>query len=316
MLKITIKDHRIHIGERFSVEFQRTLRIPDDGNIYPLPPGLGNFPVRCVADYLDRVPDTWEKLNSFFIPMYQREALWLGFNGVHWKPNAVKVGVGKINAISGEVWNEQLHEDPQDYIVCPDQPWLDGINVGKGFIRQFVAMPLGLGDTIEAQLTGVEYFGGIQILVYEPLPGKFPDQPPPMPDIGLEMPSRSMSVQGEMGLGAGGKIKQKIYPDAYGIETWDIENYGAIFVYIVNSEKYREITGLEPPSTPITPQTYNRYGFPWFDLYDEEKVDLPASERLAEVKTIREQEAKRGITPPQEVSVDVAESKIKKLHLD
>jgi hypothetical protein len=315
MLDITIEDHRIHIGERFSIEFQRTLRIPDDSKIYPLPPGLGEFPVNRVADYLDRVPDHWKKLNSFFIPMYQREALWLGFNGAYWKPNAVKIGVGNINAVSGEVWDEKLHDDPQDYIVCPDQPWLDGINVGEGFIRQFVATPLGLGDTIEAQLTGVEKFGGIQILVYEPKPGKFPDQPPPESDIVLETVSMTSSGEYEMGLGAGGKMQQKIYPDKYGIETWDLENYGSIFIYIVNSEKYREITGLEPPPTPISAQTYTEYGFPWFSLYDEEKGDLPASARLAEVKTIREREAERGINNQEDdLSVDVDESNIKKLY--
>jgi hypothetical protein len=314
MLDITVEEQRIYIGERFSIEFQRTLRIPDDGKIYPLPPGLGEFPVNRVADYLECVPDHWKKPNSFFIPMYQREALWLGFNGAYWKPNAVKIGVGNINAISGEVWDEKLHDNPQDYIVSPDQPWLDGINVGEDFIRQFVASPLDLGDTIEAQLTGVEKLGGIQILVYEPLPGKFPDQPPTEPEIGLETVSMTSSGEYEMGLGAGGKIQQKIYPDEYGIETWDLENYGSIFVYIVNSEKYREITGLEPPPTPISAQTYTGYGFPWFSLYDEEKGDLPASARLAEVKTIREREAAREINNQEDdLSVDVPESNIKKL---
>jgi hypothetical protein len=67
-----------------------------------------------------------------FIPMYQREALWLAFEAAPWKPNAAKIGVGRINALSGEPWDEQLHDDPQDYIVCPDQPWLDGTNVGDG----------------------------------------------------------------------------------------------------------------------------------------------------------------------------------------
>jgi len=315
MLDISVKDRRINIGERFSVEFQRTLRIPADDKTYPLPPGLGAFPIKRVADYIDGVPDHWKKPNSFFIPMYQREALWLGFNGAYWKPNAVKTGVGNINVISGEVWDEKLHNNPQDYIVCPDQPWLDGINVGEGFIRQFVATPLGLGDTIEAQLTGVEKFGGIQILVYEPKPGKFPDQPPPESDIVLETVSMTSSGEYEMGLGAGGKMQQKIYPDKYGIETWDLENYGSIFIYIVNSEKYREITGLEPPPTPISAQTYTEYGFPWFSLYDEEKGDLPASARLAEVKTIREREAERGINNQEDdLSVDVDESNIKKLY--
>jgi hypothetical protein len=315
MLDITVEDQRIYIGERFSIYFQRTLRIPDDGKIYPLPPGLGEFPVNRVADYLDRVPDNWKKPNSFFISMYQREALWLGFNEADWKPNAVKIGVGNINAVSGEIWNEKLHDNPQDYVVCPDQPWLDGINVGEGFIRQFVAVPLGLGDTIEAQLTGVEEFGGIQILVYEPKPGKFPDQPPPEPDMVLETLSMSSPDQYEMGLGAGGKIQQKIYPDEYGIETWDLENYGSIFVYIVNSEKYKEITGFEPPPILITAQTYTEYGLPWFSLYEEEKGDLPVSARLAEVKTIREREAERGIeTQEDDLSVNVEESDIKKLY--
>lgn len=246
--------------------------------------------------------------------MYQREALWLGFDGAGWKPNAVKIAVGKINAISAGEWNELLHRDPQDYIICPNQPWLDGINAGDGFIRQFVAMPLGNGNTVEAQVTGVESEGGIQILVYEPKPGKFPEQPPPPSDLGPQIMSAPMGGF-EMGLGAGGKIKQKIYPDPYGLDTWDADNYGFVFVYIVNSQQYRELTGLEPPSTPISAQTYTQYGLPWFDLYDEEKADLAASEQLAKVKSIQEQEAARGIAAQEnDVSVDVAESDIKKLH--
>jgi hypothetical protein len=49
MLKVTIDKDMITIGERFAVAFQRTLRIPDDGHGYPLPPGLGRFPIFKVA---------------------------------------------------------------------------------------------------------------------------------------------------------------------------------------------------------------------------------------------------------------------------
>lgn len=63
----------VQFGERFSVDFQRTLRIPDDGRTYPLPPGLGAFPVSRVADYTRRIPREWHRENGFFIPMYQRE---------------------------------------------------------------------------------------------------------------------------------------------------------------------------------------------------------------------------------------------------
>ena len=155
MLSVTVENQRVRIGERFSVSFQRTLRIPDDGRQYPLPPGLGAFPLHRVEEYADRLPAQWQEHNGVFLPMYQREALWLGFEAAGWKPNAVKIAIGKINAISGRAWDEQLHADPQDYIVCPDQPWLDGINAGEGVIRQFVAMPLGLGYTVEAQVSEI-----------------------------------------------------------------------------------------------------------------------------------------------------------------
>lgn len=41
----------VHPGARLTVEFQRTLRIPDDGRTYPLPPGLGRFPLQHVDDF-------------------------------------------------------------------------------------------------------------------------------------------------------------------------------------------------------------------------------------------------------------------------
>ena len=56
MLDVTIHADRVQIGRHFSVSFERTLRIPDDGRDYPLPPSVGQFPVRRVADYADRVP--------------------------------------------------------------------------------------------------------------------------------------------------------------------------------------------------------------------------------------------------------------------
>jgi len=145
MLKVRVRNNSIQIGKHFSVNFQRTLRIPDDGNTYPLPPGLGRFPIFKVDDYKNKVPASWREHGGVFIPMYQREALWtLSFSGVYWRPNAVKIGVGKINAVSGKEWDQQLRKEEQDYIVCPDQPWLDGINAGDGYIKQFVAMPLGM----------------------------------------------------------------------------------------------------------------------------------------------------------------------------
>ena len=57
-----------------------------------------------------------------------------------------------------------MNRDPQDYVVVPDQPWIDGYNVGKDIVKQFVAAPLGQGYTVEEQLKSEAEVGGIQIL--------------------------------------------------------------------------------------------------------------------------------------------------------
>jgi hypothetical protein len=52
---------------------------------------------------------------------------------------AIRINVGNINAISGLPIGEVAGK--QDYVVVPGQPWLDGIAVEPGVVRQFVAMP-------------------------------------------------------------------------------------------------------------------------------------------------------------------------------
>lgn len=312
MLQVKVKGDAIWIGPRFSVAFQRTLRIPDDGKTYPLPPGLGRFPICQVSDFATRVPTEWQKQGGVFIPMYQREALWLAFDGASWKPNATQIGIGNINAISGEVWQSELLQQPQNYLVCPDQLWLDGINAGNGFIRQFVAMPLGQGYTVEAQLTGKEDAGGIQIRSFEPKPGRFPDKSPRSSHEHGSMKMASPMPVDSMGLGAGGKMHQKIYPDEYGVDTWDTDNYGEVFIHIVNSEQYLDIIGREPPPCSIDAKTYTEHGFPWFELYDEKRGDIAASKRLTGVKSIQQQDIDKGAVSP-EKPLDVKQNQMKKI---
>ena len=294
MLEIEIGADAIRIGPRFAVTFQRTLRVPDDDRSHPLPPGFGPFPIRRVCDYADRVAAPWRETDGAFIPMYRREALWLGFAGAWWKPNAVKVAVGGINAITGEADDQVLHADPQDYLVCPEQPWLDGFKTGEGLVRQFVAMPLGFGYTVEQALTGAETVGGLQITVFEPKPGRFPDQPPTTSPSARAQRGLG-SVGGAMGLGAGARIRQRIYRDRHGVDVWDPDAWGRVVVRLVDSARYREITGEEPPPTPIDARSYAAFGLPWFELYDEDRADVAASGQLADAATIGERDAELGL---------------------
>jgi len=323
-LPVRIENDTLLFGESFSIVFNRTLRIPDDGKAYPLPPGLGNFPIKNVTDYGDTVPKTWLEHGGVFIPMYQREAMWMSFRALkEWKPSAVKIAVGMVNAISGETWSEELVDANEDYIVVPPQPWLDGINAGDGMIKQFVAMPLGMGYTVEGQVYGEEKFGGIQLIVYEAKEGRF-HEPEPVEErvlrsadfmmgeidlmAGGPPPSGAAPGGAEMGIAAGGKMKQKIYPDPHGIETWDETNFGRVYVHIVNSMMFRDITGEEAPPTPVSASTYTQYGYPWFDLYDEHVGDIKAPEKLKRIQSIKEIDKQKGFSPQQDdSSVEIPE---------
>lgn len=325
MLEVTVEGNAIKVGRHCTIRFERTLRLPDDGKTYPLPPSLGHFPIARVADYADRVPQEWRERGGFFIPMYQREALWLNFLGHEWHPVAMKVGVGRINALTGAKWDHRLRADPQDYLVCPTQPWLDGINTGDGTIRQFVAMPLGEGYTVEGQVTGEERFGGLQLVVFDAKRGKFPEEnptPPGMARRGLAEAVGAfapLAAQGgaSMGLGAGGKMTQSIYPDPHGVATWDEKNRGEVVIRIVNSEQYRAITGIDPPPTPVDARDYTAQGYPWYKVYDEAKGDIVPAETLQKVRPIEAIERGKGLPPRQDdTSFEVLEEQIRQIGRD
>jgi hypothetical protein len=158
---VRIDGNTLRLPGGVAVRFIRTLRLPETGT-HPLPPGLGEFPVRRVADYADRVPEAWRARGGVMLPVYLREAMWLSFAGTS-EPAALQVGVGKVCAVSGRPWSDRPSRGPQNYVVLPRQPWLDGINSGTGTVRQFVAVPLGLGATVEGQVTGEEVWGGVQL---------------------------------------------------------------------------------------------------------------------------------------------------------
>ena len=227
--------------------------------------------------------------------MYQREALWLAFGGRDWHPCAVQICVGGVNAISGDRC-ERLSAAPQNYLVAPDQLWLDGIKSGDGVIRQFVAAPLGSGHTIEAQLTGREQMGGIQIRLHGAKSGRFPDRAPPRREVKF-LPIRSEMASSTMGLGAGGRMKQKIYPDHYGIESWEPDAVAVLHIYLVSSDFFRQITGSAPPLTPVSAEAYTARGLPWFEFYEEDRADVQVQEALARVRSIAEMEGPRSEDP-------------------
>jgi hypothetical protein len=292
----------IHPEATLRIEFQRTLRIPDDNREHPLPPGLGEFPLLHVDDYAARVPEQWVRRGGVFLPMYQAEALWIWFNA-HDYPFAVKIAAGKINAVSGEGWRDALSVSPQDYAVAPGQPWLDGFSVDKTHIRQFVAMPLGKGYTAEEQLTGEARFGGLQIIAYpmkreryEALLRERKGRAKFMVGAAIVCESRSLGGP-EMGLAPGGLMRQSIYEDPYGLDAWDTSVHSRCYVHLLNSLQYASVTGRRPPTTPPSAKEYTAAGLPWFDYYDSDLKALAGSKLLAGLDSVAAAGVKKGEAP-------------------
>lgn len=276
------------------IHFQRTLRIPDDGREWPLPPGLGHFPLRTVESLGEHAPAAIRERGGVVLPIYQAEALWISFDAPHWRPTAIKVGAGMVNAVNADPLDGEIRAGREDYLVTPPQPWLDGFKTGEGTISQFVAMPLGRGVTVEGQLTGEESVGGLQLLVAGPRPGRFPTEPPrpahDVPRYRMAAPDAmvmELASAPAMGLGAGGRMTQKIYPDPHGADTWDAERAARIWVHLVPAGLWPALTGEPCPPTPADHDTYIRFGLPWFAVYDEPLGDVPIDPRWAGVRTVQ-----------------------------
>ncbi|OHE93771.1 integral membrane protein [Colletotrichum orchidophilum] len=396
--------------DALSIQLNRTIRVPDNRDTNSLPPGLGSFPLFKVQDYAHNMPPDMAKKGGIFFPMYQREAMWVNFSAQ--APFAIKIYVGGVNAVSGLPMTENdktlekrlrmlnSGKQIQDYMVVPDQNWLDGIVSEDGKIRQFVAQPKGSGFSVEAQVTGEENIGGIQIEVIpikKNLPAEFDVRyenkehkvvtrtfniaekgltaestwldvkrlirdefdiaveqqrlsdhgkrsvfdkyridfsdetklgdtyfPPNFATINVvhDTPIRGrMRMMGavkakgapgansvmmtecamaraapppeveEMGLAAGGLITQTIEADKYPANVWDVEASVMMNLQILDVKSFCAVTGQPAPDTPVDAQSYANHGYPFFEIWGEEKTGIKGD--FSEVKSVAQIEAER-----------------------
>ena len=210
----------------------------------------------------------------------------------------VKISTGKICAVSGNTWVNHLNKDPQDYVVLPEQPWLDGYCVEKGVIRQFVAMPLGKGYTVEEQLTGGAQHGGLQIVVY-PMKRERYIQLLMDRDTLWEHSAHHLYCldSAPMGLAPGGRMRQEIYDDPYGLDAWDQEHSRRCFVTIANSAQWMAITSERPPTLPPSARDYTEAGLPWFEWYGGDAVAVDGAKKLEKLASVAQLGKKKGEQP-------------------
>jgi hypothetical protein len=232
------------------------------------------------------------------LPIWQADALWLDFWNIppSFGPSAefaIKIAAGKINAVTGEEWRPGLHRDPQDYVVSPAQPWLDGFAVAPGVVRQFVATRLGDGASVEEQITGEAAWGGLQISV-TPLKAEvwreklraWREERLRMKRLGIGRSRKLRSFHDGMGLGAGGRMHQEIHPDPLNLEDYDVDATDRVFVHLVDAEAWERLTGETPPTRPPRAKDYAAAGLPWFRWYGADQKALAGAKKLAGVKSV------------------------------
>jgi hypothetical protein len=233
-LRARLHQGRLRAAERVEIALKRTLRVPEDCRSYPLPPDLGDF--RVVR-----------RGRRYVVAAWPQEALWIRFDSLHEEWSAVQVGAGGLNALTGEPFPAPLSGDPQNYLVVPEQPWLDGVLAAEGLVRQFVAVSGRQANAIGP--------GTIHLRVFAP-------------KRKLRRPAPAIETEGVMGIGGGGLIRQKVYPDPFGVSVWRRQPAAEIAIDLLAPEDFRALTGQEPPPSPVSAKDYSDWGLPWFELDD------------------------------------------------
>jgi hypothetical protein len=298
------------------VVFHRTVRVPEGRSPSNLPPSLGAMKAYKVSAFKERCPENWEEA-GIFLALHDTEAMWMSFSeGSH--PVALLVGAGGVNALTGDKLGTKLAKD--NYLVAPPQPWLDGWKSDDGCVYQFVATPhkKGKGVSVGEQLIGEESkTGALGIALFDPKePEKLKFKPYPTEGWSGSMVDNSDFKWGknallslhdgevlcaaaastasaskgqgvlrkafdEMGIGKGGKIYQKIYPDPHGLEVWKEAPTQTMAIYLVNAHGFEEITGEKIPA----PVTHHTYSGPWFGLADKQEAAVPGTGKFTGLKS-------------------------------
>ena len=59
---------------------------------------------------------------------------------------------------------------------------------------------------------------------------------------------------------------------------------------------------------------YTEHGYPWFDLYDEDKGDVKAPQKLKKVKSVKEMDKEKAFEPQQDDDpVEISPEEVVKL---
>lgn len=107
----------------------------------------------------------------------------------------------------------------------------------------------------------------------------------------------------DLGVAAGGRIKQNICKDFHKAEKWIRDLTFTIPVHMLTPQMFEKATGTEAPTCPIDAQAYANAGLPFFSLFEKTPSNISGAKSFASVKSVNEVEAARGFATGQEPMV-------------
>ena len=208
--------------------------------------GNDRVPLFHIDDYTQDLPDAWVKRGGLIAPVRSGQKLRIKLSGNY--PFAIKIATGKVNAITGEPWSDHLNFDQQDYLLSSRQSTFSGFRRPDGTIHQFVVSPMGVGATIEEEVTGAAEFGGIQLVAY-PLSASTYQKSRSETRFSINLsPEAEERIKAAalkpLGLAAAEPVQEElIKADYYSPQDWDTRQSRRCFIHLLDREDFLRITG-------------------------------------------------------------------------
>ena len=220
-MSIELHRHEIHVDGSFTLTVQRAERL-DVPIEAARPSSLGILPIHRVAEHAT-LPARVRRRGGFFVPLGRHESFWLGLDAV--RMHAVKVGLGRLDAISGSVWRTALSGGPRNYVVAPPPRAVFGVRSPDGSIRRF--------EFSEDPLRVVVF--PLKRSVPEP---SSPASPRPRFQHAFHPPDRAPAPE-----------VPENDPSRFGPASWDARRSRRMTISMVDPDEYHAATGdtLEPP---------------------------------------------------------------------
>src|SRR5439155_10242305 len=111
---------------------------------------------------------------------------------------------------------------------------------------------------------------------------------------------------------AGGSIRQQIFEDQYGYQTWDDGRLVRLTIRIVDTVTFKRITSREAPPIPVSAEHYTKAGLPWFH-YVEHAPALAPSGILARIRGVRQIDRLKGTKTAPAAAIPIKAEQVREI---